>query len=223
MRQVAFIRQQKLGFQTLEAAEFEELRPLLVKVEQAQGNRDFAAFLQQGNPADAFFKASCRFVNVNSTSLSSCCPNIHLTVMMCAWERLSCSNKKRVQLIGWCMEVSGELTYEQRHRRLVSAGGHPCSQAAQPASRRKGSCCVQTAIRLCCLLQVEFERVPDLVAQRKVLLRKGWSYVSRWACALASPRAVLSIRRPADLRCKSTPHLAKYVTCFPVWLAVCLH
>lgn len=78
MRQVAFIRQQKLGFQTLEAAEFEELRPLLVKVEQAQGNRDFAAFLQQGNPADAFFKASCRFVNVNSTSLSSCCPNIHL-------------------------------------------------------------------------------------------------------------------------------------------------
>ena len=54
--QVAFIRQQKLGFQTLEASEFEELRPLLVKVEQAIGNRDFAAHLQQGNPTDAFFK-----------------------------------------------------------------------------------------------------------------------------------------------------------------------
>ena len=30
--------------------------------------------------------------------------------------------------------------------------------------------------------QVAFERVPDLVAQRRVLLRHGWAYVSR--CAL---------------------------------------
>ena len=56
--QVAFIRQQKLGFQSLDSAEFDELRPLLVKVEQGIGNRDFAATLLQGNPADAFFKAS---------------------------------------------------------------------------------------------------------------------------------------------------------------------
>ena len=28
-------------------------------------------------------------------------------------------------------------------------------------------------------VQVDFERVPDLVAQRKVLLRKGTAYVSR--------------------------------------------
>lgn len=28
-------------------------------------------------------------------------------------------------------------------------------------------------------LQVAFEQVPDLVAQRRVLLRRGWAYVSR--------------------------------------------
>ena len=57
MVQVAFIREQALGFQLLEAAEFEELRPLLAQVEQSQGNRDFAAHLLQGSPTDTFFKA----------------------------------------------------------------------------------------------------------------------------------------------------------------------
>lgn len=56
---MSFIRQQKMGFQALEPAEFEELRPLLVKVEQSIGNRDFAAHLQQGAPTDAFFKVPC--------------------------------------------------------------------------------------------------------------------------------------------------------------------
>lgn len=68
--QVTFIRQQKLGFQSLDSAEFEELRPLLVKVEQGIGNRDFAATLLQGNPSDAFFKViAC----AADCQLAACC------------------------------------------------------------------------------------------------------------------------------------------------------
>ena len=53
---MAFIRTHRLGFETLEAAEFAELQPLLAKVEIACGNRDFGLALQQGFVPGAFFK-----------------------------------------------------------------------------------------------------------------------------------------------------------------------
>ena len=64
---MAFIKAQQLGFEMLDAAEFGEIQALLVQVEKACGNRDFALALQQGFIPGAFFK-------VGSLGCRACIP-----------------------------------------------------------------------------------------------------------------------------------------------------
>lgn len=55
--QVEFMRRQRLAYEAVGGAEYEALKPELVRVQEAQGNLAFAAEIKQPASRDAFFKA----------------------------------------------------------------------------------------------------------------------------------------------------------------------
>ena len=85
--QVEFMRRQRLAYEAVAGAEYEALKPELVRVQEAQGNAAFANEIKQPASRDAFFKARAHsHPNINPSRVAT--PKEQCWAHFC-WRRCS--------------------------------------------------------------------------------------------------------------------------------------